>query len=329
MFKYEYDKYVTDSDGVYDTVKKYGVAIIPKVLNKKECKNMVNGMWDYLESVTRRFETPIDRDDEDTWHEMRHLAPLHSMLIQRWEVGHAQFVWDLRQNRKVIEPFTKIWDVKARDLLVSFDGSSFHLPVEGKGYFKKHKLHVDQNFNRKGFECIQSWVTALDVNEGDASLCFLEGSNKYHDRIDTDKKGDFIILDEDELEYYKKKGCKKRAIKCPAGSMVFWDSRTVHAGKEPDRDREENNIRCVSYICYTPRKFAIKTKKNGDKSYVVLDRRIKAFEEMRTTNHWPHKPLMFPVMPRTYGKPPKELSLIRPIKEPEINELGERLVGYY
>lgn len=331
MFEYRYSKYVTDVDGILDTVNKYGVAILPKVLNEKECEDMIDGMWNYLETVTRKFKTPIDRDDKYTWDQLKHLSPLHSMLIQRWEVGHAQFVWDVRENKKVIKPFTKIWDVDYKDLLVSFDGSSFHLPVKGKGFFKKHKLHVDQSFNRPGFECIQSWVTAVDVEDGDATLCFLEGSNKLHKKIHTkfdvkDNK-DFTILDEKILKFYK--DCKMRAIKCPAGSMVFWDSRTVHAGKEPEKDRENKKIRCVTYVCYTSRKLAIKKKKNGEKSYVVLDKRIKAFEEMRTTNHWPHKPLLFSVNPRFYGPPSEETKKIRSISKPKISKLGKRLVGYY
>jgi hypothetical protein len=47
------------------------------------------------------------------------------MLLQQWGVGHAQALWDLRQNPKIIDIFSKLWGVPAKELLVSFDGASF------------------------------------------------------------------------------------------------------------------------------------------------------------------------------------------------------------
>ena len=33
-----------------------------------------------------------------------------------------------------------------------------------------------------------------------------------------------------------------------------------------------------------------------------LDKRKKAFNELRMTSHWPHKVRLFPKTPQTYGK---------------------------
>ena len=52
------------------------------------------------------------------------------MLLQHWKVGHSQFIWNLRQNPKIVNIFAKIWDCKQDELLTSFDGASFHLPSE-------------------------------------------------------------------------------------------------------------------------------------------------------------------------------------------------------
>jgi hypothetical protein len=38
-----------------------------------------------------------------------------------------------------------------------------------------------------------------------------------------------------------------------------------------------------------------------DVSNKILDKRIKAFEEMRTTSHWANKCKLFPKNPQTYG----------------------------
>lgn len=322
---YECDRYLCKSvDEVKKMLEKYGVAILPSVLDGEECKKMLNGMWDYLEHVSSEFPIPIKRDDEKTWKEIKHLWPKHQMLLQHFGIGHCQMVWDLRQKEKILNVFSKIWDTKKEDLVTSFDGASFHLVENKKPY--KGWLHSDQCFLRNRFECVQSWVTALEVQEGDATLEFLEGSHAKHadfkkwknDDALFKKAGDWYKLEEDDLKFYlEKEKCQHRAIKCPAGSMVFWDSRTIHSGLEPAKERKELRKRCVAYLCYTPRKLA---------SAAMLKKKVKAFEELRTTNHWPHKQKLFPVLPRTYGAP---IQKIKKIEKPiGIGEIGKRLIGY-
>lgn len=56
-----------------------------------------------------------------------------------------------------------------------------------------------------------------------------------------------------------------------------------------------------------------------------IRKRIKAFEELRMTSHWPCNPKLFAKHPRTYGA---ELLETTDIPKPEITELGMRLIGY-
>ena len=116
--------------------------------------------------------------------------------------------------------FAAIWNCKPRDLLTSFDGASFHMPPEttGTGWFRGNKwLHTDQSYTRNGFECIQSWVTGYDVNQGDATLLFLEGSHKHHGEFAkkfkvTDKADWRKLESEEEHKFYLEKGCQELAI---------------------------------------------------------------------------------------------------------------------
>ncbi|MFS8159475.1 MAG: hypothetical protein ACMG6E_04530 [Candidatus Roizmanbacteria bacterium] len=82
------------------------------------------------------------------------------------------------------------------------------------------------------------------------------------------------------------------------------------------KTRDAPNFRNVAYLCYTPRERATKT---------VIKKRIKAFEEKRTTNHLPEKSILFAKTPRTYGK---SLAPITEIDDPEVNDFGRRLIGY-
>ena len=325
MSEYEGIKYYCNKETLRETINKYGVAIIPNLLNEEECNLIVSGIWDYFEHITQLWEIPIKRGNinKESWKSFYKLYPMHSMLIQHWGVGHAQVSWDLRQNEKIVEIFSHFWKCSKNDLLVSFDGLSFNPPPEitKKGWNKKNTwYHTDQTYAENDFKCIQSWITGLDVNSGDATLSFMEGSNKYHKECSekfmiTDKKNWYKLTKEQE-KFYIDKGCSYKNIKCPRGSLVLWDSRTIHCGVEASMEREHSNFRAIIYLCYMPRELCSKTN---------LKKKQKALEELRTTSHWACKPTLFPKNPRTYGG---DLPLITTINKPILTILGKSLAGY-
>lgn len=320
---YEYEKYIATPEKFREILNKFGVAIIPRVINEEQCANTISKKWDYFEHISQTWEVPINRNDKKSWKSFWKLFPKHSMLHQHFGVGHTQAVWDLRQNPDIVNIFAKFWDVEPEDLLVSFDGFSFHPPPEvtGRGHYRGNTwYHTDQSFLRPDFECVQTWVTAEDVEEGDATLAFYEGSNKYHAEFEkifeTKDKSDWHKLTPDQEQFYIEKGCQEKRIKCPKGSLVAWDSRTIHCGSESFKNRKKKKWRSVVYLCYQPRSLA---------KEAMLKKKRKALNDLRTTSHWPAKPKLFAKNPRTYGG---ELPEITPIKPPVLTDLGIRLAGF-
>jgi hypothetical protein len=57
----------------------------------------------------------------------------------------------------------------------------------------------------------------------------------------------------------------------------------------------------------------------------MIRKKQKAFNEIRSTSHWPHKPKLFPKNPRTYGGPMPDIT---PIEKPILTELGRKLAGF-
>jgi hypothetical protein len=342
--EFDYDKsqkYITTSTSLKETLTKYGVAIIPNILNDEECSEMEAGMWDYIEHITKEWsgdDKPVSRNDKSTWREFYKLLPLHSFLMQHFGVGHAQVSWNLRENPKIVNVFAELWNVKPEELLVSFDGMSFGMPPEdtNRGYFRPKKsneligttlektgkswLHTDQSYTNNEYTCVQSWVTCFDVNEGDSTLFALESSHKYHKEcgkhFDITDKSDWYPLNDVETKFYLDKGCEPIRITCKKGDMVFWDSRTIHCGCESIKGRNNPNFRGVVYLCYMPRKGATDGR---------LKAKCKAFEELRTTKHNPQKSLLFNKNPYDHGTPPPETI---PIDKPVIGKLGKKLAGY-
>lgn len=320
---FEFEKYSCTKETLRDTIYTHGVAIIPNVLDESECNSILSGIWDFLEHITQEWDNPINRHNQDTWNEFYKLYPIHSMLIQHWGVGHAQVAWDMRQNIKIVEIFAYFWNCSVDKLLVSFDALSFNLPPETtkKGWNKNNTwYHTDQSYTIPDFKCIQSFITGLDINEGDATLSILEGSNKYHqefkDRFNVTNKSNWYKLTSEEQKFYTEKGCYIRNIKCPKGSLVFWDSRTIHCGMEAIKTRQLPNFRAIIYLCFMPRELC---------SNANLRKKQKAFNDLRTTNHYPCNIKIFGKKPNTYGK---IIYPTTPIQPPVLTSLGKILAGF-
>ena len=127
---------------------------------------------------------------------------------------------------------------------------------------------------------------------------------------------DFFQLEPEHIAWYLSHGCVQRNIVCPAGSMVFWDSRTIHAGRGPTKGRAVPKNRYVVYVCMTPTKLLTPS---------MALKKQNACKRLRTTNHCPHKPKLVSSVPRTYGN---ALPTIPPIKKPILTLRGARLAGW-
>ena len=318
---YEFERYKCTAETCKQTLSEFGVAVVPSLLDEKECKSMVDGLWNYFEHITDDWDIPVSRTDEKTWRGLFQLFPKHGMLHQHFGAGQCQAAWDVRQNAKVAEVFSTIWKCKNDKLLVSFDGLSFSVPPEvtNRGWPRKTWFHTDQSYARNKFECIQGWVTGLDIEDGDATLAFYEKSHHLHKefakQFEKTEPKDWAKLNEDEEKLYKAR-CEVKKIKCPKGSLVLWDSRTIHCGSGPIKGRKNPKIRAVIYTCYMPRQLAAPK---------AISKKRKAFEKLRTTNHWPCRPKLFAKFPRTYGK---KLPALKQIEPPLLSKFGKKLAGF-
>lgn len=325
---YKSCKHLTCTVGtLQETIQKYGVAIVAGVLNQAECDAMSDGLDTWLEQFPR-----YDKNRPEKWR-ISDLAPVQSMIYQGHEIGQCQMVWDVRQNPKIVSIFESFYNVKdPKDLLVSFDGVGFLFP--GKKIWNQSEygnFHVDQGYLEPGFRTLQSWVTAFDVNEGDATITVFEKSNQWHSimkevfhKNDTRNKH-FNVLEPDQLKYLVQNGCHPISITCKKGDMVFWDSRTVHAGTKPFEWRSSPNKRLVVYVCYAPippRDVNENKEKYLQRKQQIKQKKIERFEARRMTTHHPIRGNLFPRIPRH--------ATIRVYKrqDPILTPLGRRLVGY-
>ena len=108
--QYGNEGYVAENaDQVLEILKERGVAVLPNVLNKEECQAMNEGMWNTAEHLTSGLSVPVKREEPNTYNSLFDLCLNHGGLIQHHQWGHAQYVWDVRQNPKVAEVYNKLY----------------------------------------------------------------------------------------------------------------------------------------------------------------------------------------------------------------------------
>lgn len=74
-------------------------------------------------------------------------------------------------------------------------------------------------------------------------------------------------------------------VLAPKGSMVFWDSRTIHKPSPAMSNRiNKTRWRFVIYVCYTPEKFQSEADKQKKK---------EAYINNSCTSHWPFMVTVF------------------------------------
>lgn len=321
-----------DLSNLHAIMDEFGVAIVPALLSEEECESALSHTHGFFVNLMKDMPVPFNPADSKTYRTLADVSKLHSMLFQGYGVGQNQGSWEIRQNPKVFEVFSSLWHDD--DLLTSMDGLSYQVPPERMpakggpdatnraGYFQHTWFHCDQSFERNERECVQGQVNLIEVTPGDATLMVLEGSHRLHgafrERFGAASSEDWQLLESRGNEkvrgslsfFTDKHHCPMRRITCPRGSLILWDSRTIHCGSEPLRLRPNAHWRVTIYVCMTPAYLC--TQSN-------MDKRIEAFEELATTSHWPHRVKIFPTLAqgRFVLHPPQlNLSLSYPVLSP-------------
>jgi hypothetical protein len=332
-------------DAYFTQLERDGYVVIPSVLTNAECSAAIGGIWQWLFNISGGS---IKRSDPRTWHEPNEDHPSgrwpfcynEKGIIQWYHSGHQQFVWDIRQHPAVVKVFAKLWSCPAEDLLVSYDAVNVQRPIEWlhsvgqQGHtdrFNERWLHIDQSAGAQGRQCVQSFVNLNDSQPDDGCLIVLPGSHLHFQAMCEefkvpDNPKQWIRLQDEHRRWYKQRGLSPLRVAAPRGSLVMWDSRTVHtAGTAQPGRVNKQQFRYVVYVCYLPRALA-------SEEDLKLKRRL--VQQGRLTNHWPvrfikvfsqHPSLPSSVMPRYQ---PVLDAASRCFRPPTLSELGRRLAGF-
>lgn len=224
-------------------------------------------------------------------------------VLKFHEVGHQEFAWYLRTKPQIIDIFKKIHNTD--ELVVSFDGCCYYKP--NNRLSKSNWTHTDQSPVNDLF-CVQSFIALTDNVQN--SLIVYENSHKLHHQYFIEQnlenyKQNYHKIDKDYLNRITN---SKKLLNVPKGSLVLWNSKTFHQNIIQNSDEE----RIVQYICYLPKNHIKNTKTQKEK-------RLKYFNERRTTTHWSYPIRVNSKQGNTYGNQELKIdydSLQKPNLEP-------------
>lgn len=285
----------TTDTSVRQELEEFGYTVVPNVLAEDECKNAYRMFHEWKNTIP----------DHDYIH---YNVDPHG-IYKYHQAGHTKHAWYIRTRPKVQSVFKDIW--RTEELIVSFDGCCY-IP---KNLSKKDKnwTHSDQAPTSQGLQCIQGFV-ALTENE-ERTFVVYEGTHKIHHQFfkdrDIQNSKNWNRISDKDIEELKD---KKRILRVPAGSLVLWDSRSFHQNQYGKPHSEE---RVVQYVCFLPKNYEKNTAKTQEK-------RLKYFQEKRTTSHWPAPIRVNGLQPQSYGNTRNVIDYSL-LPEQNIDEFQEKI----
>ncbi|KAF2031074.1 hypothetical protein EK21DRAFT_111317 [Setomelanomma holmii] len=193
-------------------------------------------MLEWLETFPYGFKA----DDHSTWTKEHLPEHMKGGMYHRYRVQYEKVIWDARTEPAVIDAFERLWGT--RELLVSFDGMNLTLPSTDLKPSTPWP-HVDQNPNSKGMQCVQGILNLAPNGPDDGGLVVLKGSHKVNEtffKLHPETKGagtwgsfDWHGFNEEEVDWFKDRGCEEIKVCAEPGDLILWDSRQIHYNKVP------------------------------------------------------------------------------------------------
>lgn len=324
--------------------KTNGLVVITDVISDTECDNFMDRIVDSFE----RLGTGIDKNDiNKTWTVYNTPPQTRPGLIQSL-MANLQEVWDIRANLNISKIFellyTGLRNKHITEFIVSGDGINIK-PNDQPILNKKSNdwPHVDQTIKNDIYKCIQGQMvltntTASFVASPKSHLIFDQLLDKLG--IDKEDKSNWLKFDKDQVKIAQQlvqqiNGQWQIPILSKKGSFIVWSSTLIHSAKIQDKIEPPSltnkylGWRGVIYVCYRPK---------TDFTDKEIAKRINAFKENRTTNHWSTK-----IFPKTPGgrylyinkrhqiiedmmKNPSKVYQILGL--PVLNNIQRKLLGY-
>ena len=293
-----------------DILDAYGVAILEDYFSDDYADEIFYGTKKWLINLN----LGLTKDPKSWTIKSIPLGPRYGMYQSI--VSHSPEFWRLRED--MYKLFVIVLEEKK--LLCSIDGASIYPPYHPRKI--KDWPHLDQTISSE-FMCYQSQFVSTNTT---ASFVATIGSHLKHEKIldicgaTGDKSNWHKFTDEEVIKLQKMFGKNYQTpIYAKKGSVIFWDSRTIHSAKYHDPN-DNSQWRGAFYVSMRPK---------NDYTKRGVNTLVKAVREGRTTNHWGIK--TFPTGDRYHVKNDQVLELLKNLESlsfvKEMTDAQKKLCG--
>lgn len=135
-----------------DDLQEKGYVVLKNVVSKERALYYHQNMLSWLDS----FDNGFDIKDQSTWTEENLPWSFKNGMYLNYCVQHEKFMWEARQEKGVLDAFTKLWGTD--ELIASYDTVNITLPNAAKMGGVTPWPHVDQAPERHGMHCVQGFL---------------------------------------------------------------------------------------------------------------------------------------------------------------------------
>lgn len=300
-----------------DDLNRDGYAVIKGAVPRERGLAYSDTFYSYLEG----FGLGYDRNDPSTVQRANLPVVNEKGMILSYGVTHEKWVWDIRSEPGVIEPFTKVYDDE--DLIVSFDVVNVGFANRGDLPANNPWPHQDQDPAKPGFRCLQGLVNLNPCGPNDGGLIVCKGghilSEQFHREMADEPRipawtPEWYGFTNRGMQWLKDHGLEWVKVCAEPGDLIVWDSRVPHYNV-PSQTKQD---RFAVYTCFMP---------VADATQEDLIRKRDAFEKRLGTTHWPNAQHVAGSNVAMRDGNPCSKSRDRPIEEPVLSERAFRLTG--
>lgn len=344
------------TDSYLKALEEQGYCVIPQLFSEAETELLYQRVWhEYIEKAW----PDCKMDDRTNWKEVFPIHNLYGIFAGA--AGQTQVMWDLRQDPRIVDVFAHVWNTNELIVSMDGmsvmcppeirEGYFDPWPHVDQAIMRNPARITHNNNPPIGFVSesalktkpftIQGQFLLEDSLEGDGGFYCIPKSHLVFEQFAPrlEQLGDDLAasnLSKDEKrkartdyfnEFFDNRTddtgnpyCMKH-ISAPRGSLILWDSRTVHWNQHPAKDRicgENPRVRMVGYLCYVPK------SRLTEESGAI---RKEAFTRGISTGHNPGYPQLKPsdIWPG-YEMYKEDAGYVQP--KITLTPLGESLLGF-
>mgnify|MGYP001942759179 CR=1 FL=1 len=306
---------VIDWEDARDKLATLGMVVVPGVVRDPALKR--KGIFQVMEQLTAETDIRFKTGDTGTWQGWDRVMPEKVQMA-----GHAQALWDIRQDPRVVGCFAHMMRCSKSDLLSNYDGFSVVLPHEVTG----REQVTEPGFRVCGEgpdKSVQGLVNLKDVAPGDSTFRCILGSHLFEKAFAKEfpkaRRGD--VLTHQQVAWYE--SLEERlvtvSVLMEAGDVLIWDPRLVHCRAPARKWRAKMNLRVWAHLSMVPRHASPPDR---------IRRKRKFFEELQMTTEKHHKVARRRKEGTAQPALEKMETVAKSFPRPELTHLGLHLSGH-